>query len=170
MHTTLDFKGVQLSFSSISLEICTVKISSSDNEIHICGIYRPHSGTIESFCESIEHILNDRQLLAGAIVISGDFNINLISDGQYIADFNSLMRSSHYLQVITDVTHPGSNVAAASLIDHIWINQLASYYSGLIKTGITDHHTTFIKLPFKAQKSHSNKIKSLVNLDDLVCS
>ena len=149
----------ELSFSSISLEICTVKISSSDNEIHVCGIYRPHSGTIENFCESIEHILNDRQLLAGPIVIAGDFNINLISDGQNIAEFSGLMRSSHYLQVITDVTHPGSSVAAASLIDHIWTNQMTSYYSGLIKTGITDHHTTYIKLPFKAQKSNSNKIK-----------
>ena len=64
--------------------------------------------------------------MAWNLVFAGDFNINLISDGQHIADFSGLMRSSHYLQVVTDVMHPGSNVAAASLIEHIWINRLAS--------------------------------------------
>ena len=70
-----------------------------------------------------------------------------------------MMHSHHYLQTITDITRPEIGHSAPSLIDHIWINQISSHNSGVIKTGITDHHTLFLQLPFSLKKSNSDKIK-----------
>ena len=45
-----------LSFTNDSIEICTVKISNSQNSLYICGIYWPHSNTIDSFNSCLENI------------------------------------------------------------------------------------------------------------------
>ena len=41
----------------------------------------------------------------------------------------------------------------------IWTNQLNNLNSGVIKTGVTDHYTTFIQFPFLCNKKHTDKIK-----------
>ena len=81
-------------------------------------------------------------------VFAGDFNTNLFSDSDDVKMFSEMMRSHHYVQIITDVTHPGINQAVSSLIDHIWLNDLSYYNSGILKTGITDHYTLLVQIPF----------------------
>ena len=70
-----------------------------------------------------------------------------------------MMQSHHYLQTITDITRPETARSAPSLIDHIWTNQICSHNSGVIKTGITDHHTLFLQIPFSLNKTNLSKIK-----------
>ena len=53
------------------------------------------------------------------------------------------MNSFHYLPAITMPTR------STSLLDHIWINRLTSFSSGIIKEQITDHYPVFIRLLFK---------------------
>ena len=69
------------------------------------------------------------------------------------------MRSHHYIQVISDVTRHGNNITTPSLIDLIWINQLSAFNSAIIKTGITDHYTIYIQIPFVCIKKPVEKIK-----------
>ena len=142
----------QFSYANENIEICTVKISSSSSNIILCGIYRPHSGTIENFTISLESILEHNIFGNSTCIIGGDYNINMFSECEHVDRFIDMMRSHHYIQTITDITHPGSDLSASSLIDHIWINQLTSYHSGIIRSGITDHYTTFIQIPFTSKK------------------
>ena len=58
----LSEKIPELSFANDSIEICTIKIQNSSNILYLCGIYRPHAGTIENFCSSIESILSNNIL------------------------------------------------------------------------------------------------------------
>ena len=149
----------ELSYVNESIETCTVKISNENSCIFICGVYRPHSGTIENFNLSLENIL-ENQLLNGAdCLIGGDFNIDLSLNGGRADCFSDMMRSHHFIQTISDITRPSLNNSAGSLLDHLWINNISNFNSGIIKSGITDHHTTFILLPFKCKTSTSEKIK-----------
>ena len=147
------------SFTDESIEICTVKISVNNKHLFICGIYRPHSGTIDNFTSSIDQILDSDTLSNAQCIFAGDFNANLRCNDSEVERLILTMQSHHYLQTITDFTRPETARSVASLIDHIWINQICSHSSGVIKTGITDHHTLFLQLPFSLKKSNSSKIK-----------
>ena len=147
------------SFADESIEMCTVKVSYNDKNLIICGIYRPHSGTIDSFTAALERRLGSNTFANTECIIAGDFNANLRSNNGDADGLVHMMQSHHYLQTITDITRPETTRSAASLIDHIWINQICSHNGGVIKTGITDHHTLFLQLPFSIIKSPSTKIK-----------
>ena len=137
-----------LSYANNSIETCSIKISNSRSSVFICGIYRPQSSTTDAFSSSLENILNNPTINNFSCVFAGDFNTNLFSETEDVKMFIEMMRSHHYIQVITDVTHPGINQAASSLIDHIWLNDLSYYNSGILKTGITDHYTLLVQIPF----------------------
>ena len=149
----------KFSYANTSIEICTVKIRNSTSSMHICGIYRPHSDNIDGFSTALENIMSDRDFPSCSTVLGGDFNVNLFSESEDVEILLDMMRSHHYLQTILSITRPGYNISASSLIDHIWINHLCSYTSGVIETGITDHHTLFIKLPFSFTRIASEKIR-----------
>ena len=110
--------------------------------MHFCGIYRPHSDGIDAFSGALENIISDRDFPTNSTVLGGDFNANLFSESEDVEILLDMMRSYHYLQTILSITRPGYNISASSLIDHIWMNHLCGYTSGVIETGITDHHTS----------------------------
>ena len=88
-------------------------------------MYRPHSDTIENFTSTLDNLLSNNVFSNNSSILIGDFNINLMLDSYDVMNFVDRMRSHHYLQCITDVTHPGIiGQGSASLIDHIWINRL----------------------------------------------
>ena len=158
-HQIPSSKIEEHSFTDESLEICTVKISFNAKHMFICGIYRPHSGTINSFTTTLENTLASSTLANAKCIFAGDFNANLRSNDEDVDGLVHMMQSHHYLQTISDATRPETTRSAASLIDHIWINQICSHSSGVIKTGITDHHTLFLQLPFSLIKTNSDKVK-----------
>ena len=148
-----------LCYANSTIELCTIQIKNSISNFNVCGIYRPHSDIIDNFSAALESILSETCFSNQPCVIAGDLNINLLSSGVDVDRFVDMMRSHHFLQTITDITHPGNGLAASSLIDHVWINQLSSYSCGTVETGITDHHSVFIQLPFFTRKTNSAKIK-----------
>ena len=152
-HVKID----QFSYATETIEICCVKISSSNSYTNILGIYRPHSDNIGNFSLALENIINHSQLSNASCVIAGDLNINLMSNAGDVELFADMMRTHHYIQTITGVTRSGCGRSTPSLIDHIWINQLCNYNSGVLQTGITDHFTLFIQLPFFQEKKKTWK-------------
>ena len=49
----------KLCFANDIIEICSIKISNSNGNLCICGIYRPHSSTVDDFSSALENILNE---------------------------------------------------------------------------------------------------------------
>ena len=107
----------------------------------------------------LENLLSGNEFPSSSTVLGGDFNVNLLMESEDVEGMLDLMRSHHFLETILSITRPGSEFSASSLIDHIWINQLNGYNCGVIETGITVHHSFFIKLPFIFRKTTSQKIK-----------
>ena len=150
----------ELSFANESIEICTVKISNENSKLFVCGVYRPHEGTIENFTIFLENILENRILSGADFLVGGDLNIDFSCNGGSADGFIDMMQSHHLLQTISEITRPAINEPnRGTILDHLWINNASSYSSGTIKTGITDHYTTFILLPFHCKTNQKEKMK-----------
>ena len=150
------------SYADNSIEICTVKVTNGSSCMYIFGIYRPVSGDISNFTHTLESILSHRSFFNQKCALIGDFNANMLSFGNdgNIDRLVDMMQSHHYMQVISDVTRRGTNSDNnPSIIDLIWINQFTNYNAAVIKTGITDHFTLIIQLPFLCDKNSTEKIK-----------
>jgi hypothetical protein len=96
----------------------------------------------------------------GKIIITGDLNINLLKESPAIESFITDLQSMSFIPVITKPTRfpPHNSNILPSAIDHIWINSLQQYSSGIISTDISDHCPNFIHLPCAIQNSDRIKI------------
>ena len=150
----------ELSISNSIIETCTIKLTASHETIYINGIYRPVAGNIDDFCIQMEWFVNHATMSSNLSIFCGDFNLNLFSDSDHVNRFIDTMRSHHYVQTITNITRPNlNNLARSTLIDQIWLNRLTNYHSGTIATGISDHYSTFLQLPWNSTRPNCDKIK-----------
>ena len=130
--------------SNETIESCVVKLTFGKQQYVIVAVYRPHSNDIDSFSQSLDFVLNDPEIAGMPTIVAGDMNVNLLSDvsasiGTYITNMHSL----GFLPVITKPTR----FPNGSLLDHVWINYLGSYSSGIITFDLTDHCPTFCCFP-----------------------
>ena len=139
-----------MSFSNQNIEICTVKIFTADDPIFILGVYRPIHGTIDSFCEEIEGLLQNSMLRNKRCIFTGDMNINLLQQNAITSNFVETLQSHHFFPTISIPTRYPPNVNSniqPSLLDQIWVNSLNIYNSNVISYDITDHCPITLQLP-----------------------
>jgi uncharacterized protein YozE (UPF0346 family) len=133
-------------YDSLFIEI--MPNDSSNHTLHkniILGvIYRsPRYSSIPDLTESLQHILENVVNEHKDIVLTGDFNIDLLQ-------YNSITQVTNFLDQLislnlipkitlpTRVTH-----SSATLIDHIYCN-MDIHTAGTIMSDITDHFSNFI--------------------------
>ena len=144
-------KVEEFSFCNSVIEICTVKVNLvGGNHFFLLGLYRPHSGTREEFTALLDQILNSNELRDKKCVLIGDYNINMLSDDESVANFMNTLNSYHYFPLITKPTRfpPNELQSTPSLLDNIWINNICNYHCGIISYDYTDHCPIFCILPF----------------------
>lgn len=149
---------------SEDIETCAVDITHNGRSIFVIAVYRPPNGSIGSFWESLLKVLTDQRISGGEIIVTGDFNVNLIDyeeSGASIRDFVYGMFSLNLLPAITKPTRfpCGNQRGSPSLLDHIWYNRLNVSNSGILLFQHTDHLPTFVFL-----ESFAIESKKLVKL------
>ena len=110
-----------LSVCTNSVESIVVKFKNEDENFYIIGIYRPHTGTIHNFITSLTEIFSQiPDLNRNKVLITGDFNINLLSNNPQGEEFCDFLRSYFFVTLITKPTRfsPIDGVLP-SLLDHI---------------------------------------------------
>ena len=143
----------EYSYSNDLLELNTVRISlGTSNNITIVGIYRPPEIVkIPEFNNHINHLLTSFHK-SMPVYIVGDINIDILQEGVRQSDFVDVMHSMSYIPLITMPTRVTNNTA--TLLDHIWTNQLHEARTGILNISTTDHFPTFASTIFPV---HSNK-------------
>lgn len=137
-------------------EFCSVNIKlTSVSSVNVVGYYRPPEGSVDEFCEYFENFILSRFSPGQQIVAGGDANINLFNNDRSTDLYMDIMFSHSLLPCITLPTRV-TNVSQ-SLIDHFWCGVVSGVRSGIFKTDITDHYTTFVCV-FDRKSS-----------DDLIC-
>ena len=150
----------QPTFESLFIEIDIIDIKNKKHNFIIGTIYRiPHT-SVNEFNNEIEILLQSLKTTNTNIIITGDFNINLmnINSTPSTNNFLDLMLAEKYLPQITLPTR--ITKTTATLIDNIFTktslnNQITS---GIISTVISDHYPNFSIFPVQTQKQNSPKI------------
>ena len=139
----------ELSFVNASIEVCTIQIKvGRSSEFYVLGIYRPCRGNLEDFMDNLDLILGSNVLRNKACVLTGDLNINLLSDETSVHNFVNSMQSLHYVPLVTKPTRfPSVQGHSPSLIDHVWVNDITRDYScQIIANNFTDHCPIYLKI------------------------
>ena len=94
-----------LCFSNPTIESCVIDLVYGSCKFIIVGIYRPHSNSVDNFIPLLEAILNDPLLRARKVVVTGDFNINLIDlTIASTCSFMNILYANSFLPLITRAT------------------------------------------------------------------
>ena len=152
----IDVRKIEsLSYSSTTIEICTIEIKIGDGTISIIGIYRPHSDSVLNFNTCFSEILNNNILRNKFCVIMGDFNICLFRECEANLNFMNILYTNHFTPLITKATRFSPiQGEVPSLLDHIWINKLKPNAAGILNIDISDHLPTFVKIYFNSAVSN----------------
>ena len=106
-------------------------------------IYRPPSGNLDKFNESLSVIMSSFQSIQ-KVYIMGDFNINLFLQTAATKLFEETFICNGFNPVISVSTHCKPK-CQKSCIDNIFIKNTDSITnSGTIKTDISRHKTVFL--------------------------
>ena len=159
---------IDLSFQNPTIETCSVQLTINRIKYYIIGIYRPHSDSVPNFIEALTLILNNPIIKDKNCILLGDLNINILNETQTNNDFVNLLHSLSFLPCITKPTRfPNIDGHRPSLLDHIWINKLCMFKSGILLHDFTDHLPVFLKLPILSNKpNREEKIKISFRLDN----
>lgn len=136
----------ELCISNETIESCVVRLQCGIEKWILFAIYRPHSDSVDNFNRQLQVMMNHELLRNQKVILMGDLNINLLVQGcVHIDSFVSNLQSLHYLPAITKPTRFPSDInQQPSLLDHIWINSLSHFTSGILCSDVTDHCPTFI--------------------------
>ena len=142
-----------------SIEICSVRVKLSKC-FHILAIYRPHSGSIAAFTDSLEIILNNSEIHNSNICLMGDFNANILNENcVQSSNLTQLLSSYHFVSLINSPTR-FSSISNPSLLDQCWLNSFDYKSSGVILYNLTDHCPIFANLDFRSPVT-TNPIKTV---------
>ena len=140
----------ELSVCNDTIESCVVCINFNGKKLIIFGLYRPHSGSNENFIAMLDEMLHSPLIRDNdMILIVGDMNLNISDQSSPIVDrYFATLSSMFFLPVITKPTRFPVNSGEPSTLDHIFINKLEEFCSGVVYTDITDHCPCFIFFNF----------------------
>lgn len=110
----------------------------------IITCYRPPSGNVEAFINSLSHIMDSYCDVAGRldVIITGDFNIDLsaVSSQQRLLD--EFAKTYELTQHITDPTRV--TLRSSSILDHFYTKAVHIGLSGVCDIGLSDHHLIYL--------------------------
>ena len=141
------------------IEICTVMLEFAQRKVVIVAIYRPPSGSVESFSDFIVGVLNDASIRNLEIAVTGDVNIDRImyeNSCRFNREFIYSMFSRKFLTLVNRPTRfpVGDQLGSPSLLDHVWYNRCNVYTSGILLYDMSDHLPVFLII--KGTVTHSN--------------
>lgn len=152
----------ELSSCGDNIETCVVRVDLLGGTVCIIGVYRPHLGTNENFISALDSIL-ESQIVKNSklVIIAGDMNINLLDENcPETQNYLSYLQSKHFLPGILKPTRFSSvDHILPTCLDHIWINNLIPFSSGIISQDITDHLPNFISFKSPSPPDVKNTIK-----------
>lgn len=144
------YEAVQVDVANISdetSESCGVRLKLNNNHVYVIGVYRQQSDSVINFNEKFDLLLHMPIFYNQKVIVGGDLNINLLDENDNnTQEFMTNMHMLNFLPVITKPTRFSNTEQSIgpTLLDHIWINSLVDYCSGIISFDLTDHCPTFV--------------------------
>ena len=145
------FVREDLVYKNDFIECLFIETKDLDNNIIVGVIYRRPNTSIIDFNAKVDDILDSISNENKPCYIMGDFNLDLskYESSNNVFDFVSLMTGYNFFNCISKPTRVSSNTA--SIIDHVWTNNISSLHSSyIIYNHLSDHFPILAK--FKTNK------------------
>ena len=126
------------------VEACVVAMKFREKVVRIIAIYRPPSGCVDDFLSKLDSMIQTNNIY-DLTCITGDLNLNLNAQSTDVCRFRTLLQSFHFCSVIKlpiRIFHDPNY--ENSVLDHIWIDKIVKYRSGVLSLDITDHLPVFL--------------------------
>ena len=152
----------ELTYCNENIETCVVSVEFRGGSVCIIGVYRPHISTNENFIAALDLLLENEIIKSSKLVIiAGDMNINLLDDNSSeTQNYLSYLQSKHFLPGILKPTRFSSvDRILPTCLDHIWVNNLTPFSSGIILHDVTDHAPNFISFKPPSPPDVNTRIK-----------
>ena len=136
-----------------------VDIDSEKQNILVGVLYRHPNKKIHEFIDSLKELLSELSKEKKAIIIMGDFNINLLNINQHkdSSRFLDTMLDRNLIPYITQPTRFDKD-NKGTLIDNIFFNDCdTECVSGNIMSHISDHLPNFLLVPLEKKKKINYK-------------
>jgi hypothetical protein len=133
---------------SLFIELTNVEVPQT-----IGVLYRPPNGDPSSALTELENLMTS--LPQNNVSITGDFNIDLLSDTSLKSEFEQIIYSNNFIPLISLGTHskPGCK---DTLIDNVLVNSTENVvHSGVLESVVSHHHPIFSVL--KCQRKDFNQ-------------
>ena len=145
----LDFEEIKSPFKSKQIE--TACIALPEKKLIVLNVYRPF-GEKYSF---IEELIDYIKLLKSnypiyKVIITGDFNINLLDTDIYTNALTDGLTHLGFVQTVSKPTRITEN--KKTLIDHVYSNSTCQLHTDILMTGISDHEMTYTTLAAKVKQ------------------
>ena len=168
----LDIEYKKETWDGIFIEvsaICANETSLNTRKIILGNIYRPPRNTIEDykiFLDDLNHILNIFQTSRAEVIISGDYNIDLLKmhEKPIFSEYFDTITSNGYITKITFPTRITDTTQ--TLIDNIPVKMSHNYSettAGILTHQISDHMPYFITLDYIKCSTKSAKYLKVFN-------
>lgn len=144
MFVKNNLNSVQAELNLSEAETIYVKLKLPDRIIHVCGIYRPPDSNVANFTEELEIYL-DNVPRQNAVVLLGDFNVDMRVENRDATRVNDVMASHGLYNVIRGITREEvrDGVLTLSCIDLIFVRGFENdCSSAIVRTRVSDHYLT----------------------------
>ena len=130
--------------NSPTMECLFLKLSLGRKKLKVGCIYKPPNAHHDTFITNFESKIQNLNSLRGELVLTGDFNYDLmkVTTDVRCSDFYDCASSYSILPVITKPTHFVN--ASFSLLDNIFTSQINNIKSGILTFDVSDHLPVFI--------------------------
>ena len=150
-----------ITYQNPYVETLFVEIKKPQRNITVGIIYRRPHTNMEDFLATLTNILDLLQRDNTINYLMGDFNLDLLMSDSFkpVSDMITLFHSYFYYCTITHPTRV--TTTTATLIDHIWTNNLPENLSnGIVHCQISDHFPIFST--FKTNNNPCSNNKTIV--------
>ena len=163
-YNVLEATEVSEIYDGIFLKVNTTNTNSGSNKQLVIGnIYRPPRDNLDNyntFIEQIDNMLSSFQQSNNEVVITGDFNIDLlkIKERQIFHDYFDVIIANGFIPKITYPTR--STETSSTLIDNILVKiseNLSPTTAGILSYKISDHQPCLIALDYMQVRHKRSK-------------
>ena len=134
-----------------NLESLFIEITNTEVPQFIGVVYRPPSSNTKQALEEIESLM--KSLPQENVTLTGDFNIDLLTQMRDTTEFEQIIYSNNLIPLISMATHakPGCN---ESLIDNILVNSTNDIVtSGILESKVSHHSPIFCFISCRAKEN-----------------
>lgn len=153
--------------SIAEIKALQITVEKKAQNISITAFYRSPSTCPIQFNNELVRYLESIKNNNAIQIITGDLNIDLLSELDYAEEYKNIMNAYGFVSYINDITRPSSG----SCIDHFFIKNKtqAESKSFIIHCNITDHFPIGLILDLKNKSTLeiSNKYKKFINYTNL---